>query len=266
MSQELLQGWSPIQTVLKADELDDEKVHAIGKADDPDFGELYIMPLFVYGNHYLGIVSLLFQVDASDATMARNAGLKASDIQTGGGDLQLTFSHDGVNWHRQPDRQTLTASSPSGLVPCYAPCNAPLELGDELWLYYTEADSAHPAPGHRAMIRAAVWRKDGFVSLDAASRGMLKTKNLLWEGSQLRLNVDTEENGSLRVALLDEKGKVIPGYDVADCTPITGDRPRAVAEWNGKRDLSFLKGKSIRCRLELNNARLYSLRADDEPL
>ncbi|MFN0195197.1 MAG: hypothetical protein ACKVT0_00500 [Planctomycetaceae bacterium] len=264
MSKSLHEGWSPVQTMLRPDALDDEKVHALSKTDDPDYGELYIMPIFNYGNHYLGVVSLLFQVDASVETMGRKAGFSATDVQTGGGDLQLTFSDDGVHWNRQPDRQTLTAPSPSGLTPCYSVGNPPLVIGDELWMYYTEATSAHPAPGHQAMIRAAVWRKDGFASLDVEAQGSLETKSLQWEGAKLRVNLLTGEKGSIRIALLDEVGKVIPGYAATDCTPIVGDQVDAVAQWNGKSDLTSLKGQAIRLRFELTDSMLYSFHAAAE--
>jgi hypothetical protein len=186
----------------------------------------------------------------------------------GGGDLQLTFSHDALKWHRQPERATLIGpSNAKGLFPTYASTNGPLEIGDELWLYYSEANGAHPiAPFEKAVsqIRAAVWRKDGFVSLDAADRASLTTKPLTFDGRRLVLNVKTAEGGSARVAVLGVDGKALPGLDLKDCDPIKGDQVRSVVSWASRADLSALKGQPIRLRLELSQCSLYSFQTRGE--
>lgn len=245
--------WSPIVQVLAPDAQDDAKVAPLSRDEQkPDWAEHYCMSLFVYGNHYLGMLSLLYLVDGYDGN--------------GGGDIQLTFSHDYARWHRHPQRQTLIAPSNAApaLFPTYVSINGPVEIGDELWLYYTEANGAHPiAPITKAVsqIRAAVWRRDGFVSLDATDTASFVTKPLAWDGKQLRVNVKCQEKGSLRAALLNTDGKPYPGFDLADCEPLTGDQAQGLIQWKGKADLSELKGKAIRLKLEVSNGSLYSFRA-----
>jgi hypothetical protein len=250
-SKSLTEGWPKIVTVLQADDKDDAKVRLLSRGPEPDFAELYAMPFFTWGNHYLGVVSLLFQIDGMNDTIE------------GGGDLQLTFSHDGRTWHRQPDRQTLIARSPTKLVPVYSACNAPLELGDEMWLYYTEAESAHPKPHHKAFIRAAVWRRDGFVSFDAAERGTLTTKPFVLEGDRLMLNLLATGDGSVRAAIVDEAGRMLPGFDFSDCDPLRGDQVRGVLHWGGKSDLSQLKGRTVALKMDLSRCRLFSFRVSN---
>jgi hypothetical protein len=236
-SQGLLTGWSPIVNVLKPDANDDEKAARLGK--DPnklDHCELYIMPTFVYGNHYLGMVSLLFYVDESDTV-------------NGGGDIQFTFSHDGEKWFRQPDRQTFVEPNPAGLVPTYAQCNEPLILGDEMWIYYTEAHSAHPKTGDTSQLRAAVWRKDGFVSLDAAGKGSLTTQPLAFTGKKLFVNFE----GTATVTALDERGKPLKGVKPQT---LKGDSVAQPVDW----DLSAAKGQPIRLQFTLQRGRLWSFR------
>ncbi len=238
--QELNRGWTPIINVLAADERDDAKVAPFSKdPNKPDWAELYVMNFFPYGNQYIGLVSLLYLVDGADSN--------------GGGDLQLTFSHDGLKWFRQPERATLIApSNAKELFPTYITTNEPLEIGDELWLYYTEANGGHPiAPFEKAVsqIRAAVWRKDGFVSMDAAAKGSLKTHPFIVAGKQLRVNYE----GTLTVTLLDEQGQPLSGFSPKS---LKGDAVSVSVDW----DLSALSGKPIRLRFDLENGRLWSFR------
>lgn len=248
---ELNKNWTPTVQVLAPDERDDAKVKPLGK--DPvkeDWAEHYVMNIFPYGNHYLGLLSLLYLIDGRDSN--------------GGGDLQLTFSHDGRTWHRQPERATLIApSNAKGLFPTYTSTNAPLEIGDELWLYYSEANGAHPvAPFEKAVsqIRAAVWRRDGFASLRAQERGSLTSKQFVCEGNQLILNIKTSEGGAVRAAILDDKGNEHPGFALADCDPLRGDRIHHKVSWRGRDAIAKLKGKTVRLQLELSKAELYSFR------
>jgi hypothetical protein len=205
------------------------------------------MPKFVYGNHYLGMVTLLYLVDAQDTVV-------------GSGDLQLTFSHDGKTRYRQPDRQSLIARSPTRLIPVFAACNEPLEMGDEMWIIYTEATETHSKEGTPAYVRAARRRKDGFVSLDCAEKGSLTTRPVVVGGKELRVNLQGNAGGSLRVGLLDEQGKPIPGFTAEDCDPFTGDAVAHIVTGYKKAGLSDLVGKPVRLRFELAAGQLWSFR------
>jgi len=237
----LNKNWTPIAHVLEADAQDDAKAVPLGK--DPakaEWTELYSMPFFNYGNHYLGLLSILYFIDGSDFN--------------GGGDLQLTFSHDAKQWHRHPERQTLIAPSNAApeLFPTYIQLSPPLELGDEMWMYYAEANGAHPiAPFEKAVsqIRAAVWRQDGFVSLDAEGKGNLTTQPLLFAGKQLRVNCE----GAVTIACLDEHGT--PLKKIKPQT-LKGNSVSQSVAW----DLSKHTGKPIRLRFDLEKGRLWSFR------
>lgn len=253
-SRQVNRNWSPIVQVLAPDELDDARVSQLSRDPArPDWAEHYCMPLFVYGNHYLGMLSLLYFIDGSDSN--------------GGGDIQLTFSHDGSTWFRQPQRQTLIAASNSApeLFPTYVSINGPVEIGDELWLYYTEANGAHPVrPFEKAVsqIRAAVWRRDGFVSLDAGDSGCFTTRPLLFDGKSLVINARCAAGGNLRLAILGGDGQPLPGLDLNDCEPIRGDQVRGTVRWGSRSDLSQLQGQTIRLRVKMSNCSLYSFRVN----
>jgi hypothetical protein len=246
-SQQLASGWSRIETVLKADSEDDDRVKKRSRGPEPDWAELYVMPMFVYGNHYLGMLTLLYQIDARDTVV-------------GSGDLQLTFSHDGIKWYRHPARESLIERSRTGLITVFAACNEPLDMGDEIWIFYTEATGTHAEEGTPSNLRAARWRKDGFVSLDCSDKGALTTVSLLLKGRELRVNFSGEAGGSLRAAILDEEGKPIAGFASDDCDPFSGDAVAHTMTWHKKADLSALAGKPVRLRFELARGQLWSFR------
>ena len=152
-SDRLLEGWSPLELVLKPDEFDDKTTSRLSQnPKKPDWSELYGMPIFQYRNHELGMLSVLDLIDGSDRVI-------------GGGRMELAFSHDGQQWHRTSPRVRLIESDPkrADLVAIYAMTTPPIERDDRLWVYYTEANSMHPLrPSDRwtTCIRLATWRKD----------------------------------------------------------------------------------------------------------
>ncbi|MBI4025429.1 MAG: hypothetical protein HY360_10650 [Verrucomicrobia bacterium] len=245
-----LKGWSPSTLILKADGQDDQRAARLGK--DPnksDWAELYAMPMFTYGNHYFGMITVFELGDGKDGN--------------GGGDLQLAYSNDGDNWRRTPERKTAVEHSTdsAGLFPNFAQFNPPLDMGDEIWIFYSENNGTHgiyPFEKSDGRIRAAVWRKDGFVSLDCAETGALTTKPLKLEGKTLRVNFKTQADGAIRVAVLDQQGKPLPGFDLNDCDPLQGDSVSQPLVWKNKSDIASLKGKAIRLRFELSKCQLWS--------
>ena len=250
--------WQPIVTAVAPDEQDDKAVAIALRDEGPGskWAELYVMPPFTYGNHYVGLLSPLH--------IARDGSGNCVDNARGGGDLQLTFSHDGMKWHRTAERRPLIAPSPStDLHPVYAACSAPLEMGNKIWIYYAEANSSHPMKEDpKSQIRAAAWRRDGFVSLDAAEKpGTLTTRPLKFTGSKLVINAQVAEGGSLRVALRDEAGKAIPGFDLADCEEIRGDHVAKEVSWRQASDISAQTAKPLCLKIEMSHGRLYSFRS-----
>src|SRR5262249_17402975 len=179
--------------------------------------------------------------------------------------LQLTFSHDGIKWQRHPERQSLIAPSaaePSttGLIPVFAACNEPLDMGDELWIFYTEATGTHAKEGTPSFIRAARWRKDGFVSLDCAAQGRLTTTPLVVGGGKLTVNFRGNEGGSIRVAVLDKHGQPIAGLSAEDCDSFTGDAVSHTVTWRRPDRLADLIGKPVHLRFEADRGQLWSFR------
>jgi hypothetical protein len=164
-----------------------------------------------------------------------------------------------------------------------------------LWMYYTGYSNKHNAregilnPGglgssYVGQIGLARLRQDGFCSLDAASQGYVLTRPLRFEGSTMHVVASTltlekpgypfnpvwsgllenvpDGSGQLSVEVQDGKGRVIPGYAAPDCLPEKEGPDALRISWKSGKDLTALRGRPVRFRFVLSNARLYSFRVD----
>ena len=187
-------------------------------------------------------------------------------------DTELVFSRDGLNWQRPfPDNFFLPRGKPGTWDREGVLAVAPVIYQDKIWIYYSGWN--HPYGGaalkpvqegwiengeriHHA-IGLATLRLDGFVSLDAGNEeGIVTTKPLKLSQKNLMVNADVQ--GELRIEILDESGKVIPGFSKKDCDPIRSDNVRHVVSWKGKSTLSSLHDRALKLRFILQNGSLYS--------
>lgn len=128
-----------------------------------------------------------------------------------------------------------------------APPELALYLSDGYW------------EGASVALRRYTIRQDGFVSLNAPlSGGEVVTHPLVFEGGTLTLNFESSGAGGVQVEIQDEAGAPIPGYALADCPEIFGDRVRHQVLWRGGGDVRPLCGKPVRLRFVLRDADLYA--------
>jgi hypothetical protein len=180
-------------------------------------------------------------------------------------DIQLATSRDGIKWQRiQRDpyvRLGVDGAFDDGSI--YMAVGMFVK-GPEVWMYYVAYDFIHGAldlkRNRRAgVISRVVQRLDGFVSADAAyTGGELTTIPIVFEGGELSLNLDTGALGETRVELLDENGRIVPGFSANECDPINGNYIARTVTWNKKKDLSHLAGKVIKLRFMMRNTKLYA--------
>ena len=127
---------------------------------------------------------------------------------------------------------------------------------DEISFYVTrhyELPSGH--------VRRYILRSDGFASLHADyDGGEMVTRPLKFQGTKLVLNFSTSAAGSLRVEIQDAEGEPIPGFRLADCPEIIGDKIEQVVRWAEGSDLSRLEGRVVRLRFVMKDADLFSIR------
>jgi len=125
----------------------------------------------------------------------------------------------------------------------------------ELSLYVMEGHWKEPSPLRRYTIRI-----DGFVSLHARREpGEFTSKPLTFSGNRLSLNFATSALGTIRVELQDEQGRPLPGYTLAESDLLFGDTLDRPASWGGRTAVAPLAGKTVRVRMVLSDADLYSL-------
>ena len=174
-------------------------------------------------------------------------------------DIVFMFSRDGLNFDRRymeaflrPGRDPLAWHERSihvgtGLVP----------TGErEMSLYFIEHGKTA-----RMSIRRGVLRVDGLASLRAPySGGTVLTRPLTFSGSRLVLNYSTSAAGQIRVEVQDETGAPLPGFGMEDCPEIYGDEIERVVAWRTGSDLTSLAGRTVRLRIEMKDADLFSLR------
>ena len=84
------------------------------------------------------------------------------------------------------------------------------------------------------------------------------------EGETLQVNVDAGD-GRFYAEILDADGNPIPGFTVNEARIFGGvDQLRLEPWWKGQKDLTSLKGKTIRLKFYLNNAKLYAFQIKSE--
>ncbi len=177
----------------------------------------------------------------------------------GQSDVVFMFSRDGLNF----DRRFMEAFLRPGSNPLNwheraiqaGPALVPTAPG-EMSLYYAEQ-----AKTDQVRIRRAVLREDGFVSLRAPYEGgVVRTRPLQFSGSRLILNYSTSAAGSIRVEIQDAAGVPVPGYTLEDCPEIYGDEIEREVTWRAGSSVEGLAGRTVRLKISMRDADLYSLR------
>ena len=140
----------------------------------------------------------------------------------------------------------------------------PVVTETETWIYYAGRGSKHncdESDGSNCGLFRAVLRRDGFVSADAGlSGGEFVTPPLVFDGNELELNVDCGAGGWLLVELQDEEGRALEGYTLKTCQTITANAIKTRVAWRDRGSRITLAGQTVRLRVVMRSAKLYSLR------
>jgi hypothetical protein len=170
----------------------------------------------------------------------------------------LAISRDGEHWHRFREPFLDRNPKPGTWDRAMTWIDSAVLVGDELFLYYGGSARGHKvAPFDERQIGLAKLPRDRYVSLDAKGMavGTLRTVPLVVGAAAMTLNADAR-GGEIRVQLLDEAGKVRPGFAFADCQPITGNSLAHTVRWKGA--LATLRHKTVRVEMRLRNARVFA--------
>jgi len=174
----------------------------------------------------------------------------------------LAWSHDGENWQR--DRAPFFDRDHDAKAWDHAMAwmDYQLPVGDEVYIYYGGYAHGHKVERFKErQIGLVRIKRDRYAALHAgAEPGFVRTKLLEPRGERLTLNVDSSRGG-VRVQVVGEGGKVLPGFGFADCTPIKVDSVRAPVKWKGS--FGELKGKKVRLEIRMREASVFALTVEE---
>jgi len=209
------------------------------------------MTMWIYEGVYFGLMDVY--------TMGQSHFFDGFDYKTRHDDDYMDFyigvSRDGMNFDKSwiYARRPLVPRGPAGSFDKdgVKPPAQIVTYKDEHWIYYGGMDERHYSKGRHLNIGLAKLRLDGFVCLQAKDKpGVVVTKPFKLEGDKLEVNVDARD-GSLTIELLDKNGGAVAGFS---STSKGANELRLTPKW----DLSKLKGRTVKLRFTLQNAKLYA--------
>ena len=182
-------------------------------------------------------------------------------------DVELAASRDGEYFvFIQPGEKVITRGAPGAWDSDMVAPSVPLVDGEDIKLYYGGWRSSPWAEGQPSG-GVATLRLDGFTHLELVkdrARGSLTTIPIgPGTASELYVNADCSEGGSLQVELIDPaSGRPLPGYSREESPRFEGDSLAWRVEWEQGRSLDGLKGNSFQIKFHLaatgGSPKLYS--------
>lgn len=240
--------WSGPELLLQPDALDEELI------------ELYGMPVFPYGDGYVGLL-WIFHCESSEPTRGFNRF-------TGPLDCQLAFSHDGIRFTRGFREPFISVNSPGehGGGAIQPSCLVETDTGIRI---YSAGSLVHHGRSRDARQRGVTdpgsillhtLRKDGLMFLESTGdTGRLISKPLTLLEPELTVNA-TAPHGRILYQLTDMESRPVEGFTFDDCEPLAAaDELEFSLQWRG-RDLSDLVGRIVRLEMKLQHARLFAVR------
>ncbi|MBI4559157.1 MAG: hypothetical protein HY706_16350 [Candidatus Hydrogenedentes bacterium] len=228
-----LQHWTHERTILVPSE-----------TDAPEF---YGMTVFRRGDLFFGT-------------------LQTYDNSTGHMEAELAWSGDGVHWdqiatHPRFVRRGTDGSWDAGMVIIG---ENPVEVGDELRFYYGGFALPHNAEQENvAGIGLLTTERDRLIGLRPSSGepGFILTRPFLVNGKRLLVNARIE--GELCAELRTDNNKVIPGWSLDDCDPVTASGYSQGVTWKGKA-LKEVGEPEVRILFRLAKAELFTFDLADQ--
>lgn len=196
--------------------------------------QTYAMPVFFYAGIYIGLVAI-HQQDADRVW------------------TELTWSPDTKVWNRICPGEPLIPCSETELdydYGCVYPCAYPVFLDGEIRLYYGGSDYLHSGWRNGSLCLATL-RIDGFAGYESEINdkpAFITTTSIPYAGENLLINADVENDGSVKVSIVDGNGN-----NLATAVDINETVTDGQLRFNEK-----INTEEIKLKFELNKAKLYS--------
>jgi hypothetical protein len=253
-------AWKTL-TVINVDDPENKRT----EAGVPVF-QMESMKIWGYENIYFGLMHVLTMGELTGSEGKVSVADPDKRPDTDVIDFYIGTSRNGMDF----DKSWIYAQKPFvPRGPAYSfdksilePSSEIITRGDEHFIFYTGLYSQHHSPAsakkESGKVGLAKLPLDRFVSQSAKDElGTITTKPFKLEGDTLQVNVDAGD-GRFYAEILDADGKPIPGFTVNEARIFGGvDQLRLEPWWKEQKDLSSLKGKTIRLKFYLYNAKLY---------
>lgn len=196
-------------------------------------------------------------------------------------DISLVYQQNpGDRWLHSPGRPDFVShrSVPFGVGGLYV-TPAPLEVGDEHWLYFTGAPHSHSWTGQAmdpqqrkqqmreegiAQVGLARWRKWRLFGCRSDPDGTISIRlGPITQPSEVVLNYETETDGFVKAELTRmtdfySPSEPLPGYAFADSVPLAGDSLAETVAWQGGSVIQPSRGESLMLHLHLDRATVWA--------
>ncbi len=225
--------------------------------------QIHTFPLWFYEGICFGMADVLMATNRP-VRKGRQDFVKRHD--KGVWEFYMAPSRDAVNFDftvAAYPRRALIPRGPDGSFDkdCVRPPTNIITKDDEHWIYYLGTNERWGARYWDARLALAKLRLDGFFYLEAKRKwGEVTTRPFTLEGDTLEVNIDASQ-GAFVVEVLDENGQPYDGYGEKGNPVVKGvDDLRFTPRWRDDRSLAPLKGKVVKLRFKMKNAKLYAFK------
>jgi len=181
--------------------------------------------------------------------------------------VELAWSPDSKEWRRiqpgtpfighTPAKKEVYGKMPYDWGTIFA--SAPIFREDEIQIYYGACDW-YFFDWRKGYLALARLRPDGWAGYEqtvGSKPAFITTTPVVCTGNELQLCADVQKNGYVKVMLFDKDNK-----ERLQSKLITRTVTAAVVKWQKGFSIKNVKGKDVRLKFELKNAKLYSFGFD----
>ncbi len=174
-------------------------------------------------------------------------------------EIGMGYSRDGFHFYRPTYEPIMGVNETDGAWNwgnMQSIIGVPLIVGDSLYLYSSGRMKNDVMWDGFTSTGMATLRRDGFVSMQTPGQGFLTTGNIKFDGKYFFVNAQVK---NLQVEILDEKGKVIPGFSKDDCEALKDlNSTKQMVTWKSGKDLSSLADKVVKIKFYVTDGDLYA--------
>jgi hypothetical protein len=233
--------------------------------DEASRRQIYAVACWIHRDVYFALLSVYeYPGDFSEGTETDRVRRHERDVMN----YYLATSRDADSWDLRwvYEQKPLVPRGGDGAFDkdIVLPSSTIVTHDKRHWIYYCGADERHGNEqvrfDRRHAIGVATLPIDRFVALKTAAHevsGRMLTKPILVDGDALIINADASA-GRLVAELTDSSGNVISGYSFEESVPMERtDSLNHSITWKTAK-VADLTGRTIRVRLALQDAELYS--------